>query len=179
MLCFFVMALLATRPVLWLCCLLKLLLLLVWMPSALTSGLAVVSDRVMPLVWSFVSSWPSLASGVAVDALWFDLSCMADAVSHLCFGRCFLLGCFILYDCRWLSLLVWPSFRLARCLSFGRFLSAPSFGVSAPPSMLEAGCVVLSAVGLLVVLPWLVWRYRPGISSWDFLPVLLLALRRL
>ena len=48
------------------------------MPSALTSGLAVVSDRVMPLVWSFVSSWPSLASGVAVDALWFDLSFMAD-----------------------------------------------------------------------------------------------------
>ena len=50
--------------------------LLVWPSSALTSDLAVVLARpcvVMPLVWTFVSSWLALIIGVAGFCLGFML----------------------------------------------------------------------------------------------------------
>ena len=82
-------ALMATCLVLWLCCSLNLLLLLVWTLSAFTSGLSIFLDHVMPLVYPFASACPALASGVAAAAFYATMYCMAVFGSHFWFGHCY------------------------------------------------------------------------------------------
>ena len=125
----------------------------------------------MPVVWTFLSSWPHLVSVVASAACYDTLSRMAIVRSHFWFGHCFSLGWSVFMAVagyhfwfgRCFVLLLW-------CLLFGRFVPAPSFGASAPPSMLEVDCMVLSVVVLLVFLPWWERHDFRSASTWVFPP---------
>ena len=68
--------------------------------------------------------------------------------SHFWFVHCF--GSYLCFDAS----------------SFGCFLLAPSVEVSAPPSMIEVGSVVLSAVLLVFVIPCLGRHDIQDVLSW-------------
>ena len=149
----------ATCIALWLLRLMALMLLLVWLSSAITSVSSLISAHpgvVMPHVWIFVSSWTALVSGVDGFCLVYLLlhssalsRGVAPSVSIWAVPSCM----DVISSQFWFSC----SFGLSLCRDasdFFRFMPDPFFGASETSSMPDVGHVVLSAANLLFFLPW-------------------------